>query len=80
ISLERAECLIEFPKAGLSRERVLEIAAAGEGFPVEISASGPLKIRLPLGMISDWRAKLGFALGYLRKAAVSGRLQAADTA
>ncbi|MDD5088567.1 MAG: transcription-repair coupling factor, partial [bacterium] len=71
ISLERAECLIEFPKAGLSRVRVLEIAAAGEGFPVEISASGPLKIRLALGMISDWRAKLGFALGYLRKAAVS---------
>jgi len=80
ISLERSECLIEFPQVGLPRERVLEIAAAGEGFPVEISASGPLRIRLPLGMTADWREKLGLALGYLRKAAGTGRLQAADIA
>ncbi|MBU0508760.1 transcription-repair coupling factor, partial [bacterium] len=80
IALERAVCTIEFPQDGLSRERVLGIAAAGEGFPVEFSASGPLKIRLPLGMVKDWREKLGYTLKYLHKIAEVGRLQAADTA
>ncbi|MFZ5433845.1 MAG: transcription-repair coupling factor [Calditrichota bacterium] len=66
ISLERSLCVIEFPIDGLPREQVLEIAARSEGYPVEFSVSGPLTIRLPLGMVKDWRDKLNYTLKYLR--------------
>jgi transcription-repair coupling factor (superfamily II helicase) len=70
ISIERNECDIEFPKDGMSRDKVLEIARRGQGYPVEFSASGPLRLTLPLGMTSDWREKLIYVIKYL--AAISG--------
>jgi len=66
ISVDRPECIIEFPRDGVDRERALDIAARSAGFTVEFSASGPFSIRLPLGMLTDWQAKLGHVLKYLQ--------------
>jgi len=80
ISVERALCLIEFPQDGLTREQVLAIAAASAGYPVEFSASGPLSIRLPLGMVSDWHETLAYVMKYLREMAEASQPQATETA
>jgi transcription-repair coupling factor (superfamily II helicase) len=65
ITVERRECEIEFPKDGVPRERVLDIATRSAGYPVEFSASGAVTIRLPLGMMKEWRDKLAYLLKYL---------------
>jgi transcription-repair coupling factor (superfamily II helicase) len=65
ITVERRECDMEFPKDGVPRERVLDIATRSAGYPVEFSASGAVTIRLPLGMMKEWRDKLAYLLKYL---------------
>jgi hypothetical protein len=65
ITVERHEAAIEFPRESMSRERALEIAQRSQDFPVELSVSGPLVLKLPLGMYDNWRDKLVYVLSYL---------------
>ncbi len=60
------EMVIEFPKGQMTRERLLEIAAKSADFPVEFSASGPVKIKLPLGQVkAGWKGKMDYAVKFL---------------
>ena len=71
IDITARELEIEFPPDGIPREQLLSITQRSAGYPIELSAAKVLKIRLPLGMTKDWRAKLGYVLGYLQEVAVS---------
>jgi hypothetical protein len=66
IEITAAEMVIEYPKGQMSRDKLLEIASRAEGYPVEFAASGPVKIKLPLGIIKGgWDERLGYAVGFL---------------
>jgi transcription-repair coupling factor (superfamily II helicase) len=65
ITIERPQAVIEFPRETMPREQVLNITARSSGFPVDVSGSGTLSIRLPLGMVKEWHEKLGYVIRYL---------------
>ena len=65
ISIERAESALEYP-AGMPRERVLDVARRSQSFPVEFAVTGPVTLRLPLGMMKEWRAKLSYVIRFLQ--------------
>ncbi len=69
INILAKELSIEFPADGLPREKLLAITQRSAGYPIEISAHKELIIRLPLGMMKDWRAKLEYVMGYLQEVA-----------
>lgn len=78
IEIMPAEMVIEFPKGQMSRDKLLEIAARAAGYPVEFAASGPVKIKLPLGVIkAGWDEKLGYAVGFLGEIAGAEQLRLA---
>ena len=67
ISIEAPELEIEFPPDGLPREKLLEITGRSTGYPIEIAAHKELIIRLPLGMMKEWRKKLEYVGNFLQK-------------
>ena len=66
INITGKELEVEFPPEGLTREKLLDLTMRSAGYPIELSASKELRIRLPLGMMKDWRQKLEYVIGYLR--------------
>ena len=69
INISAKELDIEFPPEGLTRAKLLDLTHRSAGYPIEISATKELRIRLPLGMTKEWRAKLEYVIGYLRMVA-----------
>ena len=71
ITIERARVRDRIPHATASPATACSKSpAAARAIPVEFSASGPLTLKLPLGMMQDWRDKLIFTIKFL--AALSG--------
>jgi transcription-repair coupling factor (superfamily II helicase) len=66
INVLAKELEIEFPPDSLTREKLLAITQRSAGYPIELSATKTLRIRLPLGLMKEWRAKLEYVIGYMQ--------------
>ncbi len=66
IEITAGEMVIEYPQGQMTREKLLDIASKSAAFPVEFSASGPVKIKLPLGQVkTGWKDKMRYGVGFL---------------
>lgn len=66
IDIQAPELRVRFDPERISRDRLMQLAAAGDSYPVEFSAVSDLTLRLPLGNMQEWREKLEHVVGYLQ--------------
>jgi transcription-repair coupling factor (superfamily II helicase) len=77
IHVRGAEMEIDFPKEGVSREQILDLAERSEGFAISFDATDGVTIKLPLTKMEQWRDKLSYTIRYLSQVTSVGATVAA---